>query len=117
MSIVVVGNSKTLTPAAGTTANVGNVATRSTTFHVLNASTTVYTYVGVFANYADAIAMDHPTVGLDAGGIPLAPNESMTITGNFGLPSTEANVYVAAITATGTTTVFFTPVAPGSSAN
>jgi hypothetical protein len=41
----------------------------------------------------------------------------MTITGNFGLPSTEANVYVAAITATGTTTVFFTPVAPGSSAN
>jgi hypothetical protein len=116
MSIVVVGNSKTLTPAAGTTANVGNVATRSTTFHVLNASSTVYAYVGVFADYTTAIAMDHPTVGTDAGGIPLAPNESMTISGNFGLPSTQANVYVSAITATGSTTVFFTPVVAGSSA-
>jgi hypothetical protein len=40
----------------------------------------------------------------------------MTIAGNFGpaLMSTQANVFVAAITATGTTSVFFTPVAPGS---
>ena len=117
MSIVAVGNTVRLAPAAGATANVANVATRSTTFHVLNASATVYTYVGVFNDYNTALAMDYPSVAGDAGGIPLAPNESMTITGNFGQPSTAANVYVSAITATGTTSVFFTPVAPGSSAN
>jgi hypothetical protein len=116
MSITAIGATVRLSPAAGVTANVGNVATKTNTFHVLNASATVYTYVGVFSNYADAIAMDYPTVGTDAGGIPLAPNESMTITGNFGtaLLATQANVYVSAITATGTTTVMFTPVTPES---
>ena len=119
MSIIVAGNSVVLAPAAGATANVGNVVTNTTTFHVLNASATVYTYVGIFPTYAQAIAMDHPLVGSDAGGIPLAPNESMTITGNFGsaLMATQANVYVSAITATGTTAVFFTPVVAGSSAD
>ena len=118
MSITVVGNTKVLTPAGGVTANVGNVATKTNTFHVTNASATVYAYVGVFANYANAAAMDHPTVGSDAGGTILTPNESMTISGNFGsaLLADQAQVYVAAITATGATTVFFTPVAMGSSA-
>ena len=114
MSLVAVGNTTVLTPAAGATANVGNVSTRTTTFHVLNASTTVYAYVGVFDNYTTAIAMDHPLVGADATGIPLAPNESMTITGNFGTSANTATVYVSAITNTGTTSVFFTPVAAGS---
>ena len=117
MSIVAVGNTTVLTPAAGATANVGNVSTRTTTFHVLNANASVYAYVGVFSTYAQAIAMDHPTVGSDSGGIPLAPNESMTISGNFGLPSTQSTVFVSAITAAGSTAVFFTPVAVGSSAN
>jgi hypothetical protein len=119
MSIIVSGNTVKLVPAAGVTANVANVATKTNTFHVLNASSTVYTYVGVFNNYTDAIAMDYPATNTDGGGIPFAPNESMTITGNFGLNtlSTQANVYVAAITAVGTTSVFFTPVSPGSSAN
>jgi len=119
MSIIAVGNTTKLAPAAAATANVGNVASKTNTFHVLNANATVYTYVGVFDNYASAAAMDYPGVGTDAGGIPLAPNESMTITGNFGIQSlaNQANVYVAAITALGTTSVFFTPVAPGSSAN
>ena len=117
MSLISVGNTIVLAPAAGATANVGNVTTRTTTFHVLNANASVYAYVGVFSTYAQAIAMDHPQVGSDATGIPLAPNESMTIAGNFGLPSTQSNVFVSAITATGTTSVFFTPVAPGSSAN
>ena len=116
MSITAIGATVRLGPAGGATANVGNVATKTNTFHVLNASATVYTYVGIFSNYDDAIAMDHPTVGTDAGGIPLAPNESMTITGNFGtsLLATQANVYVAAITAVGATSVFFTPVTPES---
>jgi hypothetical protein len=117
MSIVAVGNTVKLAPSAGVAANVGNVSTRTTTFHVLNANASVYCYVGVFSDYATAAAMDYPGVGTDAGGIPLAPNESMTICGNFGQPSTQANIYVAAITATGTTSVFFTPVAAGSSAN
>ena len=116
MSLIVTGNTTRLAPTAGILANVGNVATRTTTFHVLNASTTVYTYVGVFSDYATAAAMDYPSAAGDGGGIPLAPNESMTIQGNFGLPSDQANVYVAAITATGSTSVFFTPVAAGSSA-
>ena len=117
MSLVSVGNTTVLSPAAGATANVGNVSTRTTTFHVLNANASVYAYVGVFSTYAQAIAMDHPTVGADATGIPLAPNESMTITGNFGTSANTATVYVSAITAAGTTSVFFTPVAAGSSAN
>ena len=114
MSLISVGNTTVLSPAAGATANVGNVTTRTTTFHVLNASSSVYAYVGVFTSYTTAIAMDHPLVGSDATGIPLAPNESMTIAGNFGLPSTQSNVFVSAITNTGTTSVFFTPVAAGS---
>jgi hypothetical protein len=97
---------------------VGNVVTNTTTFHVTNASSTVYAYVGVFQDYASAAAMDHPSVGTDAGGTILPPNGSFTITGNFGQAqmATQANVYVAAITAVGSTQVFFTPVAPGSSA-
>jgi len=116
MAITVVGSTKALTPAGGTTANVGNVVTKTTTFHVTNASSTVYAYVGVFPTYAEALAMDHPSVGTDAGGLILAPNESMTIAGNFGPAqlATQANVYVAAITATGSTSVFFTPVDAGS---
>jgi hypothetical protein len=116
MSLTVAGSTKVLSPAAGATANVGNVATRTNTFHVLNANASVYAYVGIFSTYAEAIAMDHPSVGTDAGGIPLAPNESMTIIGNFGLQTlaSQANVFVSAITAAGTTSVFFTPLAPGS---
>lgn len=116
MSITVIGNTRALTPSGGTTANVGNVATKTNTFHVTNASSTVNAYVGVFSTYAQAIAMDHPSVGSDAGGIILTPNESMTIVGNFGTQqlADQSNVYVSAITATGTTAVFFTPVAPGS---
>lgn len=117
MSLVAVGNTVTLAPNSGSTANVANVSTRTTTFHVTNASATVYAYVGVFSTYATAAAMDHPSVGSDAGGIILTPNESMTITGNFGTSANISTVYVSAITATGTTTVFFTPVAAGSSAN
>jgi len=116
MSITVTGSTRVLAPTGGTTANVGNVATKTNTFHVLNASSTVYAYVGIFPTYAQAIAMDHPLVGSDAGGIPLAPNESMTVVGNFGPAqlADQANVFVSAITNTGTTSVFFTPVAPGS---
>lgn len=101
-----------LSPAAAATANVANVATGTNTFHFLNASASVYTYVGVFNTYAAAAAMDHPTVGADATGIPLAPNESMTIVGNFGINPNPGNVFVAAITATGSTSVFATPITP-----
>jgi len=117
MSIIVAGNTKALTPAGGATANVANVATGTNTFHFTNASATVYAYVGVFSTYAAAIAMDHPSVGTDAGGTILTPNGSLTIQGNFGLNPNPGTVYVAAITNTGTTTVFATPVVPGSSAN
>jgi hypothetical protein len=119
MSLVVVGNTVKLGPNAGATANVGNVATNTNTFHVTNASSNVYAYVGVFSTYAEAAAMDYPTANHDGGGTILTPNESMTITGNFGpaLLATQGNVYVAAITASGNTSVFFTPVAIGSTAN
>ena len=116
MSITVIGNSVVLTPNAGSTANVANVVTKTNSFHIMNASATVFAYVGVFSNYAAAAAMDHPSVGVDGGGIILAPSESMTVAGNFGLQglADQANVYVSAITNSGTTSVFFTPVAPGS---
>jgi len=116
MSLLVTGATKVLAPNAGPTANVANVATRTTTFNVTNASSTVYAYVGVFNTYADAVAMDHPTVGSDAGGVIIVPNGSILVTANSGQPATESNVYIAAITAVGSTNVFFTPVAPGSTA-
>jgi len=117
MSITAIGNTIRLAPAAGVTANVGNVATKTNTFHVLNANSSVYAYVGVFSNYAAAAAMDYPSASGDGGGIPLAPNESMTLSGNFGTQqlADQTNVYVAAITAAGTTSVFFTPTLPGTS--
>lgn len=119
MTIQVAGNTKVLAPTGGTTANVANIAVRTNTFHIVNtggggASPTVYAYVGVFSTYAEAIAMDHPSVGTDAGGVILTPNESMVIAGNFGESAIQGNVYVAAITATGSTSVFVTPVVPGS---
>ena len=110
MAIQAIGNTVRLAPAAAATANVGNVVTQTNTFHVLNANASVYTYVGIFPTYAAAAAMDYPGVGVDGGGIPLAPNESMTIVGNFGAASINSNVYIAAITASGTTAVFFTPI-------
>jgi len=118
MSITAVGGTVRLAPAGAATANVGNVASKTNTFHVLNASSSVYAYVGLYPTYADAIAMDFPGSGTDLGGVPLAPNESMTIVGNFGTSTlaSQANVFVSAITASGSTAVFFTPVAPGSDA-
>ena len=111
-SILAKGKTVVLAPAGAATANVANVATSTNTFHFLNASSSVYAYVGVFNTYAAAVAMDHPLVGADAYGIPLAPNESMTITGNFGINPNPGNVFVAAITATGSTSVFATPITP-----
>jgi hypothetical protein len=118
MALTVAGNTVLLQPAGGATANVANIATRTNTFHITNASSTVYAYVGIFPNYAQAIIMDHPAVGADGGGTILAPNESMTMIGNWGVQAmaTMANVYVSAITATGVTNVFITPVVPGSDA-
>ena len=63
MAVTITGNTIKLSPAAAATANVGNVTTQTNTFHVLNASSTVYTYVGVFSTYAAAAAMDYPAVG------------------------------------------------------
>ena len=109
-SIQAVGNTIVLAPAAGPVANVANINVGTNTFHFLNASTTVYAYVGVFNTYTQANAMNHPLAGISGAGIPLAPNESMTITGNFGVNPRPAQVYVAAITNTGTTSVFATPI-------
>jgi hypothetical protein len=101
-----------LSPAAAVTSNVANVATGTNTFHFLNASASVYAYVGVFNTYSAAAAMDHPVNGTDGVGVPLAPNESMTVVGNFGINPNPGNVFVAAITNVGTTSVFATPITP-----
>jgi len=116
MAFTVIGNTIRLAPTAGPVANVANVVTKTNTFRITNASSTIYAYAGVFNTYAEAIAMDHPAVGTDGGGFILAPNESTTVIANFGLQllKDQANVYCSAITSTGSTAVFFTPVAPGS---
>ena len=114
MTVAVAGNTKVLNPSGGVLANVANVVTRTTTFNFTNASSSVYAYVGVFPTYAQAAAMDHPSVGTDAGGVIIVPNGSIVLDGGFGLSPAQANVYVAAITATGSTFVFATPVVPGS---
>jgi hypothetical protein len=111
-TLVATGKTVVLNPAAAATANVANVATSTNTFHFLNASSTVYAYVGIFNTYAAAAAMDHPVAGTDGAGIPMAPNDSLTITGNFGINPNPGTVYIAAITNVGTTSVFATPLAP-----
>lgn len=111
-AITPIAKTVALTPAGSTTANVANVATGTNTFHFTNASSSVYAYVGVFKTYDEALAMDHPSVGTDGYGAILTPQESMTIVGNFGINPNPGNVYVAAITATGSTSVFATPIAP-----
>lgn len=108
-SLIAIGNTVVLTPAGAATANVANVATRTNTFHITNASTSVYAYVGVFNNYTAAAAMDHPSVGTDGGGVIVTPNSTITLTGNFGTTANTSTVYVSAITATGSTSVFATP--------
>ena len=105
-----VGNTIVLTPAAGPVANVANINVGTNTFHFLNARASVYAYVGVFNTFTEANAMNHPLAGTSGAGIPLAPNESMTIIGNFGVNPRPAQVYVSAITNTGTTSVFATPI-------
>ena len=111
MTDIITPIAKTVAISATTTVAVANVAVNTTTFHVANASSSVYAYVGIFKTYAEAAAMDHPSSGTDGFGVLFTPNESMSIQGNFGLPSTQTMVYVAAITATGTTSVFATPIA------
>lgn len=113
MSDSIQAKGKTVVIPAGTAAaNVANVATGTNTFHILNASSTIYAYVGVFNTFTAANTMDHPSTGVDGFGIPLAPNESMTITGNFGINPNPGTVYVSAITASGTTNIFATPITP-----
>lgn len=109
--ITPIGNTVVLNPLGGTTANVANVATRTNTFHVVNLSPTANVYVGIFPTYAQAIAMDHPSIGTDGGGIPLTGGESMLLGGNFGTTSSTDTVYVAAITAVNGAAVLATPVA------
>jgi len=112
MADIITPVGKTVVVACGTAAaNVANVATNTTTFHITNGSSTVYAYVGVFKTYAEAVAMDHPSAGTDGFGAILTPNESMSIQGNFGLPSTQTMVYVAGITSTGNTNIYATPIA------
>jgi len=110
MSDAITPVAKTVALSATTTVAVANVATNTNTFHFLNASSSVYAYVGVFPTYAEAAAMVHPSTGTAGNGIPLSANESMTIRGDFGTTGSTSTVYIAAITATGTTSVFATPI-------
>ena len=103
---------KTVVITGGATANVANVATATNTFHFLNASASEYAYVGVFKTYAAAAAMDYPGNGVDGAGLPVAPNQSITVTGDFGINPNPGNVFVSAITASGPTTVLATPITP-----
>jgi hypothetical protein len=114
MTVQVAGNTTILNPSGGVLANVANVTTRTNTINFTNASSSVYAYVGVFPTYAQAAAMDHPSIGTDAGGVIIVPNGSIVVAGNWNQSPSQSTVYVAAITATGTTQVFATPVNPGS---
>lgn len=116
MAVTVVGNTVRLQPAGSPTANVANIVTKTNTFLITNANASTYVYAGVFSTYAEAAALDHPAVGTDGGGVLVPPNQSITVIGNFGLQqlANQSTVYVAAVTNTGTTSVHFTPVAPGS---
>lgn len=110
LSVCPIGNSVALTTT--TTVAVANVATGTNTFRFVNASSSVYAYVGVFKTYAEAAAAVHPVAGTPGALAIVAPNDSVNIVGNFGINPNPGTVYVSAITATGSTTTFATPIAP-----
>ena len=98
--------------SAGTTVSVANVATGTNTFRFLNANATAVSYVGIFNTYTKANTAHHPTTSSSGRLIPLAPNESVTLVGDFHVPSTTPQiVYISAITATsGGQVVIATPI-------
>jgi hypothetical protein len=110
LSVCPVGSGIALTTT--TTVSVANVACATNTFRFVNANASVYSYVGVFNNYADAAAAHHPVAGTPGNLLVVAPNDSVNVVGNFGINPNPGTVYIAAITATGSTTTFATPIAP-----
>lgn len=104
---VVKGNAQAV--STGLTANAVVFTTPLThTFEVTNASSTVYSYVGLFPTNVAATFV-HPTVGTSGQGFIIPPNTSKTISLDAGA-AYSGNVWAVAITATGSTTTFFTPV-------
>ena len=110
LSVCPIGNGVAITTT--TTVAVANIATGTNTFRFVNANASVYSYVGVFKTYAEAAAAHHPVAGTPGNLMLVAPNESVNLVGNFGINPNPGTVYVSSITATGSTTVFFTPLAP-----
>ena len=111
MSIVATAN--TIRISAGPTITVSNVDTGTNSFRFLNANATATSFVGVFSTYAAANTANHPATSGSGALIPLAPQTSETITGNFGINPNPGTVYIAAITTTSSgQVVYATPVAP-----
>ena len=106
----VVGNTQSL--SSGTTANVVQFNNPTTgTFLIQNPSTTVFAYVGVFASNV-AATFHHPITNGESGqGVLLQPNQSLTLSVNGGPVVLGGNVWLATITASGSTNVYATPVA------
>jgi len=99
--------------ATDSAVTVSNVATGTNVFRILNASTTATTYttkVGVFKTYAEAAAMNNA----DGVGVPILPQQSEVIVGNFGISPNPGTVYVAYINPflTGSSDIRITPLAP-----
>lgn len=106
-TFVVKGNAQAI--STGTVANAVVFTNPSThTFEVTNASTTIYSYVGLFTTNI-ASTFSHPSVGTSGAGFIIPPNTSRTISADVGA-AYSGNVWAVAITATGATTTFFTPV-------
>jgi len=106
-SITVVGSGQVIT--TGTTANVALFQDSiSNTFDITNASTSVYAYVGVFNSNVKG-TFNHPVAGSANIGLVLTPGQTRTVTGNFN-SGEPGNVWVASITASGSTTVIATPI-------
>lgn len=110
VSVCPIGNSINI--ATSTTVAVANVATGTNTFRFVNGGATVYSYVGVFKDYATAAAAQHPVAGTPGNLMPVAPGDSINVVGNFGISPNPGTVYIAAITNTSTTTTLVTPLAP-----
>jgi len=104
----IIGNSQAVT--TGTTANVVQFNNPTTgTFLIQNLSTTVNAYVGMFSSNVKA-TFNHPSPGSPAPGVLLQPSQSLTISVNDGPVVLGGNVWLATITATGSTTVYASPV-------
>jgi hypothetical protein len=105
---IALGTSTALT-ATSTASNVAYAPSITNTFSIVNGSTTVPVFVGIYNSATVAANLVVPTTGNSYPGVvAIPPSSSQVVSGNFGAQNTNT-IYIAAV-ASSSTTVYVTPV-------